>query len=400
MEQNAKQECWIEIDMAAIEFNYQAIRAKLKPQVRFLAVVKAEGYGHGAIQVGGQLEQLGADMLGVTTVAEGLALRRSGVELPILIFSPFLPDQAEAIVANELTASLASLEAIPWLGQAALRLEKEARVHLKVETGMGRTGLWPGELLTAAETLAGYAWLKLTGVYSHLATATWRKSAYCQKQFAIFQGACRQLTEAGYTGFIRHIANSAALLAYPEMQLDMIRTGTLLFGQYPAPQLAQKIMLQDPWSFWARVCYIRELPAGHSVGYGRTYITRRPTRVALLPVGYCDGLQVEPVFRPVNLLELLKGLAKLFLRFINHPRMVVPVRFPQGIGRIIGKVGMQLIIVDITGIPEVQVGSTAKIPMRRTAVSTQIARIYLNSQYQLADSLHKEISTNTIASSV
>ncbi|MFY9175075.1 MAG: alanine racemase [Peptococcia bacterium] len=378
IEPNTAQRCWVQIDLAAIEHNYRAIREKLQAHVRLLAVVKAEAYGHGAVTVGRLLEKLGVDMLGVTTVAEGLALRQGGITLPILVFGPFLPQEAEKIVAHDLIATIADTEAIAWLGQTTERLGKKVEFHLKVETGMGRTGLWPRELKGAAEAIAGYAGLELTGVYSHLASASSPKSAYSKKQFAIFQGVCRQLEEAGYTGLVRHIANSGALLNYPEMHLDMVRTGTLLFGQYPSSRLAHQIKLKDPWSFWARVSYVRDLPAGHSVGYGQTYTSKRATRVAVLPVGYCDGLQMEPVFRPINLLELLKGMVKLLLQYLNHPRMAVTVRFPQGSGRIIGKVGMQLTMVDITDIPEVQVGSPARIPVRRTAVNPQIARVYVN----------------------
>lgn len=377
MEGFVEQQRWVQVDLTALSHNYHAIRDKLTPQVQLLAVVKADAYGHGAVETSRKLEALGAEMLGVTTVAEGLALRQGGIKLPILIFSPFMAEEAETIVVNELTATISSLEAITWLGQVARKLGKETAVHLKVETGMGRTGIWPQDIVTAAKNISDYTELRLSGVYSHLATATWSNATYAEKQFAIFNGALRQLEEAGYQGLIRHIANSAALLRFPHMHLDMVRTGTLLFGQYPAPWMAKHIKLLDTWSFWARVSYIRELPAGSSVGYGRTYITRKPTRVAVLPVGYCDGLQMEPVLRPVNLIELLKGMAKLFLLYIDHARMAVPVTFAKGRGRIIGKVGMQLSMVDITGISEVQVGSVAKIPLRRTAVDPLIAKVYL-----------------------
>lgn len=379
MDQLSEQTRWVRIDLAAIKHNYYQIRARLKPQVRLLAVVKGDAYGHGAVEVSRTLEQLGADMLGVTTVAEGLELRGKGLKAPILVFSPFLPEEATGIVEHDLTATIASVEAIDWLGTAAQGQTRKIPVHLKVETGMGRTGLWPEELGSAVSALAKYPELDLVGVYTHLATATWTDASYTNQQFKLFEQTITQLATLGYPGILKHIANSAALLSYPQMQLDMVRTGTLLYGQYPAPHLEKVISLKDPWSFQVRVSYIRELPAGHSVGYGRTYTTTQPTRVAVIPVGFSDGLQMEPVLRPVNLLEVIKGSAKLMLQYLGHSRMDVPVFFPTGRGRIIGKVGMQLSMVDITGLPDIQIGTVASIPLRRTAVNPLIAKVFVDS---------------------
>jgi len=380
MEQSSEQTRWVRIELGAIRFNYQQIRAQLKPQVRVLAVVKGEAYGHGAVEVSRLLEGLGANMLGVTTVAEGVELRRNGLTAPILVFGPFLPEEATSIILHDLTATIASLEAINWLGTAAQELCRQIPVHFKLETGMGRTGLWPEEIVTATSALTKFPELQLEGIYTHLATAAWADSSYANQQFKLFQQMIIELETCGYTGLLRHIANSAALLKYPHMHLDMVRTGTLLYGQYPTPSLEKTIQLEDPWSFQAKVNYIRELPAGHSVGYGRTYTTTKPTRVAVIPVGFSDGLQMEPVLKPVNLLEVIKGSAKLLLQYLGHSRMDVPIIFPAGRGRIIGKIGMQLSMVDITGIQGIEIGTVANIPLRRTAVNPLIAKVFVDAQ--------------------
>jgi len=381
---------WVRIDLAAIRHNYRQIRSRLQPHVRFLAVVKGDAYGHGAVEVSRLMEEMGADMLGVTTVEEGLHLRREGITLPILVFSPFLPEEADYIVENDLTATIAGMDAIAWLGEAAQRQQRQCSLHLKIETGMGRTGLWPAQIKEAVQAIERFPFLELSGIYSHLAVAAWPKSDYTEKQFGIFCRAMEELDKLGYPRLIKHIANSAALLKYPHMHLDMVRAGTLLYGQYPAPELAREIALQDPWNFEAKVSYIRDLPAGHSVGYGRTFIAKRPTRVAVLPVGFSDGLQMEPVLKPVGLLDLLKGIAKLILLYLGHPRMDVPVIFPGGRGRIIGKVGMQLSMVDITGIPGVEIGTVGRLPLRRTAVNPCIPRCFVDNQQLAGESWHME----------
>lgn len=367
---------WVEVNKDAIRHNYREIKSRLASQVKLLGVVKADAYGHGALEVGRVLEDLGIDMLGVTSVEEGAALRRSGVQAPILVFGPFLEGEAPSIVREGLTATVASFDAIGWLGQALKGTEKNVKVHLKVETGMGRTGFWPREAAAAAAHVRDIPGLILEGVYTHLATAMWGNKAYAEKQYSLLLEAMDNLDKAGFAGLISHIANSAAILNLPHMHLDMVRAGTILYGQYPVPALEGTLNLKDPWVFKARVVHISVLPPRHTIGYGRTFRTRRKTRVAILPVGFVDGVQVEPVFKPAGLLDLAKGIAKLILNFLGHPRAAQPVVFSSGKGRILGKVGMQLTMVDITGLTGIEVGATALVPARRTAVSSGIPRVY------------------------
>lgn len=368
---------WVEVNLDAIRHNYRQIRQRLDRQVKILSVVKADAYGHGALEVARLLESAGTDMLGVTTVDEGKKLREGKVSVPILVFGPFLPEEMETIAEHGLTATVSALEALSWLKQAPLRSGRPIKLHLKVETGMGRSGLWPDQVVEAAEEIMSRPGLVLEGVYSHLATAMWPDKSYALHQFRVFQQAVNKLEKAGINGLIRHISNSAAIVALPEMQLDMVRVGTLLYGQYPHPRMAGVLDLQDPWTMKAKVLQVRELPAGHSVGYGRTYKTSRRTKIALLPVGFVDGLQVEPVLKPVNLWELVKGMIKLILQYLNYTGANQAFEFPQGKGSIIGKVGMQLTVVDVTGVPGVEVGTAARVPVRRTAVSPAIPRVYL-----------------------
>ncbi len=367
---------WIEVDLDALENNYREIRQKLAPAVKMLGVVKADAYGHGAVEVSRKLAALGVDMLGVTTPEEGRALREEQVSVPILVFGAFLPEEAAHYARYDLTATVASPKAVDWLKQAAEEYDCRIKVHLKVETGMGRFGLWPQEVVAVAREISATPGLFLEGVYSHLAAAMWQDKSYSRKQFQIFAKACTELEEAGCKGLIKHIANSAAVLELPEMHLDMVRVGTLLYGQAPAPWMEKLINLKESWSLKAKVIYIKNLPAGHTAGYGRVFKAKRPTTLAILPVGFVDGIQMEPVLKPASLFDLFKGMAKLLLRYFGYQKIGDPIRFPQGIGRIVGKVGMQLIMVDISGVEGVAVGTIARIPARRTAVNPCIPKVF------------------------
>ena len=372
---------WVEIDLEAIRHNYRQIRQFVDDGVKILSVVKADAYGHGAVETARVLEKTGTDMLGVTTVAEGRILREGGITAPILVFGPFLPGETAAITSYDLTVTVAGFEALRLLAKEADQTGRKIKIHLKIETGLGRTGLWPRETVAAVKEAAVLPGLELEGVYSHLATAMFTDKSYARTQFGAFRETLAALEKEGLnSGMIRHISNSAAVLDLPEMNLDMVRVGTLLYGQYPNPAQEGRLALKNPWSLKARVIYLRDLPPGHSVGYGRTYKTAHHTRIALLPVGFADGLQIEPVLKPAGLWELVKGIAKLVLQYLGITRANQAIVFPQGKAKLIGKTGMQLSAVDVTGIPGVEIGTVAEIPARRTAVSSAVPRVYVGEE--------------------
>jgi alanine racemase len=384
---------WVEVDLEALRHNYEIVRQKIGPGVKLLGVVKADAYGHGAVEVSRLWEEVGIDMLGVTTIDEGQQLRQAGITVPILVFRPFLPEEISRIAQLDLTATVASRETIHWLKQWLEKNEGTIKVHLKVETGMGRYGFWPQEVGSAARELLAIPGLHLEGVYSHLATAMWKNKSYSRKQFRLFQEVCTDLEKAGIKGLIKHIANSAAVMELPEMYLDMVRVGTLLYGQYPVLSQKRNVELKDTWCLKAKVTYIRKLPCGHTVGYGRTFKSRRPTLVAVLSVGFVEGIQVEPLLKPAGFLDLLKGTAKLFLRYLGWEKFRPPVLFPGGVGRIIGKVGMQLTMVDVSGVQDMQVGTIACLPVRRTAIDSGIPKVYLEAGKIVAISRTTTVTT-------
>lgn len=374
---------WIEISEKALIHNYQLVKERAGLDCRVLAVVKANAYGLGMEACAKIFEAQGAAMLGVTSFEEAAALRKAGLALPILIFGPILAEQAPLVAVMGLTVTVTSpgaldrlLEGIAGAEASPVNSLPPLQVHLKIETGMGRFGLWPGEAVPAAQTIAAHPGLKLTGVYTHFATAGVSKGPYFHQQRIRFQEALQALSEAGFNDLIRHCANSAALLACRDCCLDMVRIGTLLYGQKPASDSGAMPSLQDPWKFQAKVLEIRELPAGHGVGYGATYVTKRPTRVAVLPAGYSEGVQMEPIQRPAGFAAGLKATLKLWLRCFKAESQACNVFFEGQAAPVIGKVGMQLTMVDVTHLQQVQVGSVARVPLRRTAADSGIPRIY------------------------
>jgi alanine racemase len=375
---------WIEIQKSALVHNYQQVQNAVGPAVKVLAVVKANAYGLGMVPCAQLLQEQGAAMLGVTTFEEGIALRKAGLKLPILVFGPVLQEQVGLAATYRLTISITSPQAVDRVIEGMEKLALEAAgavepisVHLKVETGMGRFGIWPKEAAAAARAIAGHPGLRLEGVYTHFATANQSRGAYFQKQWSLFQEALHNLKEAGFSNLIRHCANSAAIIAFPDCYLDMVRCGTMLYGQKPVVDQGKEIKLQDPWRFLARVLEVRTLPAGHGIGYGVVYRTKKASRIAVLPVGIVDGVNMEPVLQPTGIKDVIKGTAKLWLRYLKIGRQNIMVKFEAGAAPVVGKVGMQLLMVDVTHLPQVEIGSVAQVPLRRTAAGQDIPRHYV-----------------------
>lgn len=371
---------WVEVNIDAVLHNLQEIRRLVGPTVKIMAVVKADAYGHGAVGVSRALEEAGVDFLAVTALEEGIELRRQGIAAPILIFAPLLGSQAGIAIDYQLTPSVNSEETARLISRAARSRRRRVEVHLKVETGMGRTGVSPSAAVELAAAIAEDPWLELEGLYTHMAAAASGKRSdrrYCEEQFKKFCWVVDTLAQRGIHIPLRHVCNSAALLAFPHMHLDMVRPGTLLYGQYPVGRLPRLLKLENPWQLKARILQVQDFPPGVSIGYDRTVITRRRTRVAVLPVGYVDGFTLEPRLRPRSLWELLRVWVRALLAWLWGSRWREVVEINGKVAPVLGKVAMQLCMVDVTDIPEAQVGTIASFPARRTAVNRSLPRLYL-----------------------
>lgn len=322
---------WAEIDLKAIAHNVQTIKKLIKPQTKFCAVVKADAYGHGAIKAAEVAVKNGADYLAVALLQEASELRAAGFKEPILILGYTPPDGAEEVVGSAISQTVFSFAAAKVLSDAAVKLKKKAKVHIKIDTGMGRIGIKPSEAGEFAAALAKLPGLEIEGVFSHFATADSLDKSFAKEQFAAFQAALQSIEAKGVKVPIRHIANSAATLEMPETHLDMVRPGIILYGLWPSDEVKQNIKLIPAMRFKAEISYIKEMPAGQSVSYGRTYYTNKPSRIATLPVGYADGWT-----------RLMAGKAHVLIRDTFAP--------------LVGRVCMDQCMIDVTNIKEARVG--------------------------------------------
>lgn len=278
-----------EVDLSAVAGNVTALKSLLKPSVRFCAVVKADGYGHGAGAVAAQALRSGADYLAVAILDEALALREAGFTVPILILGYTPPNQALLVAENSLTQTIynqGQAEALAGAGQA---LGLMVKVHLKVDTGMGRLGVSPDQAADFALALDRRPNLWLEGVYTHFAKADSRDKSSARRQFKIFQEALDAIAERGLAVPLRHAANSAALLDLPETHLDMVRAGIALYGLWPSAEISRSVELKPAMRFKTCIAQLKRVPAGTPLSYGETFVTARPSDIATLPVGYADG---------------------------------------------------------------------------------------------------------------
>lgn len=283
---------WAEVDLTALAHNVRAIRKITAPSAKVMAIVKANAYGHGAMEAAGTALANGADRLGIAILSEGVALRKAGFGVPILILGYTPPEQAEEVVKYNLTQALFSYEMAEALSWAAVQQRKTAKVHIKVDTGMGRIGYRAGERDTVPEILrlARLPNLEIEGMFSHFACSDTLNKTYAREQFALFQELAAELAKKGLEIPVKHVANSAAIIDLPEAHLDLVRPGIILYGLYPSEEVNKQILdLKPVMSLKARIAMVKTVPPGTSISYGCTYTSGEAEVIATLPLGYADG---------------------------------------------------------------------------------------------------------------
>lgn len=277
------------VDLAILEDNLRTLRSFTQPAVKMLCVVKADAYGHGAVKVSQRLESVGVDYLGVANIDEALELRHGGISLPILVMGGlFAWDEITRAVENELTPILYDMQTLSRLISRSSSFKKPLKLHIKVDTGMGRLGFTAAEMTAVGKHLKGIDNLFCEGIMSHFSSSELRDD-YGLRQLALFDEARQRLLQTGIVPVISHMANSGAIVNYPEAHFDMVRTGISLYGSYPDRNIMDKLNLRQVMKFTSRVALIREFPEGSALSYGRTHITGKPSRIAYVPVGYADG---------------------------------------------------------------------------------------------------------------
>ncbi|OIQ52755.1 alanine racemase [Neomoorella thermoacetica] len=279
---------WVEVDLSSIRHNFREIKKRLSPQVRFMAVIKADAYGHGAEQVARVTLEEGATYLGVATVEEALALRQAGIKAPILLLSSPPPEAARLVVEKDIAAAIFSLPQAEALAREAFRQKKKAKVHIKVDTGMGRVGLRGAEEVVFFCRKIKEWPLFIEGIFTHFACADEVAKEKTIRQLDRFLGVIKRLENDALNIPLKHAANSAATLEYPPSHLDMVRVGIALYGYYPRPG-ACSVDLRPALTWKARITQVKHVPPGTPISYGWTYITSGEEIIATVAVGYADG---------------------------------------------------------------------------------------------------------------
>jgi alanine racemase len=318
------------INLRALEHNFKEV-VRCAEKRKILAVVKAQAYGHGAVVVSRQLLELGTDMLGVATVEEGMELRTAGIAAPILVLGSLFPEQAETIASLRLTPVVFTLAAARALSRAAQDLKTTIFVHIKIDTGMGRIGIAPEDAYEFVTMLRGLPGIDVQGLMTHFADADLREKEFAAKQMRRFGSLMRDLTENGISIPLIHAANSAAVLDYHHALFTMVRPGLMLYGYNPLETRTEKVSLIPVLSLVTRIAFLKKVATGIPISYGRTFTTKRESLIATLPIGYADGYS--------------RGLSNKGEVLVRGRR--VPI---------VGRVCMDMCMVDVTEVPGVAEG--------------------------------------------
>lgn len=331
---------WAEIDLDALDHNYRQVRQAANPNAQICCVVKADGYGHGAVRVARELQELGAGWFAVSNLEEALQLRRSGIHRPILVLGFTPADQAEALAREDISQCLYSTEYARELSRYAQEAGVQVKVHGKIDTGMSRLGFYyqdisrdedAVEAVKAACTLPG---LVPEGLFSHFAVSDEGRDgdAFTMRQFGCFKEMSEALIREGLVFPVRHCANSAAVFDYPLSHLDMVRAGVVLYGLYPSARLRAEPELKPVLSLRSVVSHVKTVLPGTTISYGRDFTAQQEMRVATVPVGYADGYPGA----------LAAGGAQVLISGRRCP--------------VLGRVCMDQLMADVTGLENVSMG--------------------------------------------
>jgi alanine racemase len=365
-EEHQKYRSWVEVDLDRYRQNCNEVRRLVGSHVKIMQVVKADAYGHGAIQISKTAITNGAACLGVANADEGMQLRISGIDARIVVLSPPTYSEIDDIIKYELIPSISDPAFARELQKRLERRGLHSPVHVEIDTGIGRGGIGRSESLKALREIADMPNLRLDGIYSHFACSESPDDDYNLRQWTLFHDSLEEIEKIGIRIPIRHMCNSGGLMNFPQCHLDMVRPGIMTYGVYPGEPVAGTCLL-PVMSFKTSIVLIKDFPAGHSIGYNRTYITSGPTRVATIPVGYADGYGV-----------ILSNQGEALVRGKRAP--------------IVGRVSMDMCTMDVTHIPDCAIGDEVVILGQQgeeAIVAVDIARRARTNSYEILCALGK-----------
>lgn len=323
---------WVEINLDAIKQNIKNIRKLICKHVEIMGIVKGNAYGHDSVEVSKILLNNGVSQLGVARIEEAVILRENNIKAPILVLAVSPIEQMYLYLDYNIMPTISTLESAQQYNELANKENKKVGAHLKIETGMGRLGILPEDVLEILAQINEMGNVDVQGIYTHFATADESDKQFTNYQFNIFSEIVNKVKNSnlGKIPFF-HVANSAAILELPEMWMNLVRPGCLLYGLYPSNVVKQIIQLKPALAFKSRITFIKKVERGKSIGYGQTYKTKKSTLVATLPVGYADGYS-----------RLLSNRGNVLVNGIEVP--------------VIGRVCMDQLMIDVTNVDNAQIG--------------------------------------------
>ena len=324
------------VNIAALAHNLSCIKRYLSPGCEVMAIVKANAYGHGAVETALALARLGVGRIAVASLEEGIALRQAGISASIVVLGALFEEQVSDLVAHQLTPVVSDGRILSALAQAARSQSASYPIHLKVETGMGRLGLSPEELFSLLDNPLLRSPLQVEGMMTHLPDADGKDSTFTERQLGAFRRMVEQVRQRGFTIPLVHTANSAAIVRFPDAHFSLVRPGIMLYGYHTLPATVPAPDLRPVLSLHTTIAQLRTIPPGGTVSYNGTFVAARPTRIAVLPIGYADGYSRQ-----------LSHRGSVLIRGRRAP--------------IVGLVCMDMIMVDVTDIAQVQVGETVTL---------------------------------------
>lgn len=363
---------WAEIHLDHIEHNVREIAKRIGKMTEIMAVVKADAYGHGVSGTVPALLKSGASRLAVATLDEAIQLRNMGMKVPVLVLGYTEPARAGEIINYGITQTVFSHDLAQALSEAAVKLGKQARIHVKIDTGMTRIGFMPGYgAVKEVVEISSLPGIVIEGIFSHFSTADETDREYTLLQYERFECIVQELNHIGIPIPVKHIGNSATVIQYPNLDLDMVRPGIILYGLYPSHDVDKSLIsLKPAMEFKTRVVLVKDVEIGDPVSYGRTFVTKRKSRIATLPVGYADGYS-----------RLLSNRGRVLIHGEYAP--------------VIGRICMDQCLVDVTDIPgEVMTGDEAVLIGRqgnREITADEIAELMQTINYEVVCLIGKRI---------
>jgi len=361
---------WVEVDKSAIKHNLNEINEKINPK-RILAVVKANAYGHGVVEISHLLLKNGIDYLGVALSEEALELRKNGIAVPILILSPVLKESLFELIRANCTLSVSSIKQLNDINEVSKKLNKTAKIHVNIDTGMNRYGLNPDDLKPLLAKLNELEKVELEGIFTHFPQA--ENSGVTEKQFKVFMNTVEMAKKIHNDRLFIHCANSITAVKYPKMRLDMIRVGSLIFGQSKVPST---LNLKKTWALKSKIVHIKEVNKGEGISYGAEFVAKKDMKIAIVPLGFYHGISMWPNHTSVSIKTAAKNIAKEILKIKRVDRVIEKAHFENQQLYYLGKTGMEHIALDVTNCKNIKVGDIVTLRTLQTAVSQSIPIVY------------------------